>query len=151
GSVSLVGLEYRWDPDSLLVALGHWLVYLQLVKMFLTKTIEDYWFLFVLALTQVLVAGVINQSDQVGTVLLAWVLLSLWVLGLFSLHRDALRARQSIGTAVGHAPVDAEPYPGLFTFSFVFASLRVMATTVALGGIIFLAMPRKQAGTRTVG
>ena len=46
----------RYDTNLLLLALTHWLVYLQLIKMFLPKTVEDDWFLFLLGLTQVLVA-----------------------------------------------------------------------------------------------
>ncbi len=56
-SIVLVLLEYLIDPDSLLRVLAHFLVYLQLIKMFLPKTPEDDWFPVLLGLTQVL-AGV---------------------------------------------------------------------------------------------
>src|SRR4051812_34914782 len=68
--VSLSYLEWKYDPDTLLLlALTHWLVYLQLIKMFLPKTVEDDWFLFLLGLTQVLAGVVMSQSDIVGAVL----------------------------------------------------------------------------------
>ena len=72
-------------------ALGHWLIYLQLVKYFLPKTAEDDWFLFLLGLMQVLIGSVINQSDQVGTWLFLWAMLAVWVLGQFFLQREAHR------------------------------------------------------------
>ena len=72
-------------------ALGHWLIYLQLVKYFLPKTAEDDWFLFLLGLMQVLIGSVINQSDQVGTWLFLWAMLAVWVLGQFFLQREARR------------------------------------------------------------
>ena len=66
GSIVLVVLESTLDRTKLLLALAHWLVYLQLIKMFLPKTVEDDWLLFLLGLMQVLVGAVISQSDRVG-------------------------------------------------------------------------------------
>jgi transglutaminase-like putative cysteine protease len=145
-SIGLIYLEYQSEQDQLLLALAHWLVYLQLIKMFLPKQIEDDWFLFLLGLMQVLVGTVISQSDREGMILLAWAILALWVLALFSLHRDALRfqaAPRSPGVP------RAEPYPGLLDLAFLLSAVRVMALTLALGGVIFLAMPRYQSVARS--
>ncbi len=146
-SVGLVFLEYAVD-DKLLDALAHWLTYLQVVKMFLPKTAEDDWFLFLLGLMQVLVGAVISQSDRVGIMLFAWAVLALWVLALFSLHRDAARDR-----AARSAPESAteEPYPGLLDWPFLLSATRVTALTMALGGVIFLAMPRRSSVARIQG
>ncbi len=84
-------LEYKVDETQMIQALGHWLIYLQLVKYFLPKTAEDDWFLFLLGLMQVLIGSVINQSDQVGTWLFLWAMLAVWVLGQFFLQREAHR------------------------------------------------------------
>ncbi len=143
GSAGLSILEYELDPNLFLLAAAHWLVYLQLVKMFLPKTVEDDWFLFLLGLVQVVVGGVMSQSDQVGMALFGWVIVSLWVLALFTLHREAGRVKTPEGVTVT-PPLDRkEPYPGLVSWSFLFATGRVALTTLALGGIIFLAMPRR--------
>src|SRR5262249_60732234 len=83
--------EYKFDEQQMIQALGHWLVYLQLIKYFLPKTAEDDWFLFLLGLTQVLIGSVINQSDEVGTWLFLWAMLAVWVLGQFFLQREARR------------------------------------------------------------
>ncbi len=176
-SISLVLLEYLIEPYWMLYALGHWLVYLQLIKMFLPKMVEDDWFLFLLGLVQVLVGAVISQSDQVGITLFAWALLALWVLALFSLHRDALRFQSGPGSGTrgsssrlaservtlatangaGPAPIEMtgaqladEPYPGLLDVPFLLSAFRVMATTLALGGVIFLAMPRRSTMGRAL-
>jgi transglutaminase-like putative cysteine protease len=176
-SISLVLLEYLIEPYWMLHALGHWLVYLQLIKMFLPKMVEDDWFLFLLGLVQVLVGAVISQSDHVGITLFTWALLALWVLALFSLHRDALRFQSGPGSGTrgsssqiayqrvpltpggiaGPAPIEGtgaeladEPYPGLLDVPFLFSALRVMATTLALGGVIFLAMPRRSTMGRVM-
>ncbi|GAC1467460.1 MAG: transglutaminaseTgpA domain-containing protein [Isosphaeraceae bacterium] len=141
-SIALTFLEYVNDPTLLLLSLGHWLVYLQLILMLRPKTVKIDWELFGLSLAQVLVGAVINQTDQVGLVLFCWAVLALWVLGLFSLRREAFRARGGDGTS---PLTDAEDYPGLLNISFLLSAFRVTLTTLALGALIFLAMPRKIA------
>ena len=68
--------------------MGHWLVFLQLIKMFLPKTVEDDWFLFLLGLTQVVV-GAFLPGERIGVVIILWAICSLWTLGLFYLRREA--------------------------------------------------------------
>ena len=136
-------LEWSYDENLLLLAAAHWLVYLQLVKTFLPKTVEDDWFLFLLGLVQVLVGGVMSQSDKVGVALFAWTLLALWVLTLFALHREALRMRGvPMASPSGDVADRSEPYRGLLDLPFAWSTARVAATTLALGGMIFLATPR---------
>ena len=135
--------EYQYDNNLLLLSAAHWLVYLQLIKMFLPKTVEDDWFLFLLGLVQVLVGGVISQSDNVGIVLVCWAVTSLWVLTLFALRREAIRMERVPFGSNDLDPLDrAEPYGGLFDAAFIFATIRVSVITLTLGGLIFLAMPR---------
>ena len=149
GSLSLA--EYRYEPNLLLLAAAHWLVYLQLIKTFLPKTVEDDWFLFLLGLVQVLVGGVISQSDNVGMLLMCWAFLSLWVLTLFALRREALRMdRVPFASAEQEDADRAEPYRGLFDGAFVFATIRVAAITLTLGGLIFLVMPRRAVSGRSI-
>ena len=136
--------EYQYDKNLLLLSAAHWLVYLQLIKMFLPKTVEDDWFLFLLGLVQVLVGGVISQSDHVGIALVCWAVTSLWVLTLFALRREAIRMDRVPFGSNDLEPLDrAEPYRGLFDAAFVFATIRVSVITLTLGGLIFLAMPRR--------
>ena len=145
--------EYSLDKTLLLLSAAHWLVYLQLVKMFLPKTIEDDWFLFLLGLVQVLVGGVMSQSDKVGIALFSWALMALWVLTLFALHREALRMKLAPMAVTSRSGGDrSEPYRGLIDVPFAFSTMRVAATTLALGGLIFLAMPRRASmGTSQSG
>lgn len=151
-SVALCLIEYKIDEDLMLLALAHWLVYLQLIKMLLPKKVEDDWFLFLVGLVQVLVGGVMSQSDQVGLVLFAWAISALWVLGLFFLHREALRSRIDSVPASDRSTAARDPYPGLLNLAFLLSAFRVMATTLALGGVIFLVMPRRMSmgGTRLI-
>jgi transglutaminase-like putative cysteine protease len=137
-STGLIYIEYKLT-GQILLALAHWLVYLQLIKTSMPKTVEDDWLLFAVGVMQVLVGTVMSQSDAIGLTLFAWALSALWVLGLFYLHREAQAHR---GDPKAPLPEVGVCYAGLIDGPFLFASLRVVAITVALGSVIFLAMPR---------
>jgi hypothetical protein len=155
GTLVVLYFEYRFDESQRIPALAHWLVYLQLIKYFLPKTAEDDWFLFLLGLMQVLIGSVVNQSDQVGAWLFLWAMLAVWVLGQFFLQREVHRfsAVQSLGRGQQppreFVPTANDPYRGLFDVPYVASTARVMATTLALGGLIFLVLPRQAGATRT--
>jgi transglutaminase-like putative cysteine protease len=177
GSIGVLYIEYNLDDSQLVRALGHWLVFLQLIKYFQPKNDKDDWFLFVLGLMQVLIGAVISQSDQVGTWLFIWAMLAIWVLGLFFLQREARRAELILGHPISEARPEGrlildepdgrlpatslktatrsdptgDPYHGLFDLPFLAAAARVMVTTLALGGVIFLFMPRQVGATRSQG
>ncbi len=133
-SVGLVYLEYRADDTQLVLACGHWLAYLTMVKLFRPKTAADDWYLLILGLMQVLVGCFLSQSDRVGMTLLAWAVSGIWTLSLFYLSREARESR-----SVADQP---DPYPGLMAPPFFLATLRAAATTLLCGGLIFLLMPR---------
>jgi transglutaminase-like putative cysteine protease len=145
-SLGLSILEWSIDPSQLVIALGHWLIYLSLIQIFLpSKSARDDWYLFALALVQVLIGGYLSQSDHVGLLLGAWALSTLWTLGLSHLNRESLRGKEM--AVLSGAPDDktvrsGDPYPGLFDPPFYFSAFRVAAATLALGGLIFLVMPR---------
>jgi transglutaminase-like putative cysteine protease len=151
GTLGLLYFEYKIDDTQMLQALGHWLVYLQLVKYFLPKTAEDDWFLFLLGLMQVLIGSVVNQSDQVGTWLFLWAMLAVWVLGQFFLQREAHRllAVENFSAESYISAPFVDPYKGLFDLPYAVATARVMAATLALGGLIFLILPRHPGVTRS--
>ena len=64
GTLGLLYLEYQVDETQLIRCLGHWLVYLQLIKYFLPKTAQDDWIPVPARLMQVLIGAVINQGDR---------------------------------------------------------------------------------------
>ncbi len=151
GSMGLLYFEFRLDENQRIPALAHWLVYLQLIKYFLPKTAEDDWFLFLLGLMQVLIGSVVNQSDQVGAWLFLWAMLAIWVLGQFFLQREAQRFSSTSDSSSDREmpPPVVDPYRGLFNFPYAAATVRVMAATLALGGLIFLVLPREGGGVRS--
>ena len=149
GTLGLLFLEYRSDETQAIRCLGHWMIYLQLIKYFLPKTAEDDWFLFLLGLTQVLIGSVINQSDMVGSWLFFWAMLAVWVLGLFFLQRESRRFGVEIKAVAVSGQVAADPYRGLFDVPYFGTTLRALALTLVLGGLVFLLLPRQGGATRS--
>lgn len=159
-------LEYLNDPNLMLLAIGHTLIYLQLVIYALPKNTEDDWYLFLLGLVQVVIGAHVSQSDEVGILLFLWVLATIWAFGLFYLHRETLQdgapceaattgspsqskinSQKLLGIArpaIAVTPLAArdDPYPGLLDRGFVLATIRVAGTTLVLGTLIFFLMPR---------
>jgi transglutaminase-like putative cysteine protease len=146
-SIGLGLLEYWANPRVLVLAIGHVLVYLQLIKMALPKTVEDDWFLFLLGLFLVLIGVFLSQSDEVGLLLFAWSLSALWALRLFQLQRETIHAAPSAGVTITPATSQDEPYPGLLNSGFLLAMARLAAVSLVLGGLIFLLMPRGKAAS----
>ena len=159
GTLGVLYFEYRLDETQRIPALAHWLVYLQLIKYFLPKTAEDDWFLFLLGLMQVLIGSVtVNQSDQVGTWLFLWAMLA--ILGarriLSATHSSSVLGWKKISGGTlwqpsrrEFQPPAVDPYRGLFDLPYVAATARVMVTTLALGGLIFLVLPRQAGASRS--
>ncbi len=146
-SLFVVYFEYRMDPTQVVLACGHWLFYLVLVKMFRPKAPTDDWYLIVLSLMQVLVGSFLSQSDRVGMTLISWAILAIWVLSLFYLHRKAIQVQQDSSAGElsdrGVASIDqASPYKGLFSLAFFLSTSRAILTTLVLGLVIFLFLPR---------
>jgi protein-glutamine gamma-glutamyltransferase len=135
-------LEWYNDPNSLLHAFGHTLVYFQLVYYFLHKDVEVDWILFLISLVEAVIGVLVNHSDVVGFLVIAWSISSLWTFGLFFLRREAVRGGPPPGVTVTPSPVPGDPYPGLVNLAFVLSMLRIAAATLVLGSLIFFVMPR---------
>ncbi|MDB5351182.1 MAG: transglutaminase-like enzyme predicted cysteine protease [Planctomycetota bacterium] len=144
-SFAISGIVIYNQPNLMLLGIGHALVYLQVIKYFLPKTVEDDWYLFLIGLVEAVIGVFISQSDEVGLLLISWAIASLWTLGLFFLRRESLRDDPPREVTILPASNRLDPYPGLINLGFVFATLRVAATTLALGVMIFLLMPRWSA------
>jgi transglutaminase-like putative cysteine protease len=150
-SVILSLLEWFVDDKLLILALGHWLIYLELIEMFRAKTVEVDWYLFLLGLVQALIGGFIGQGEWLGLALVAWALTALSALGLFYLRREALRDEPAQGVVVTPRPNRQEPYPGLIDPPFLFSASNVALLTLGLGVGIFLVMPRWSSQARGAG
>ena len=150
GTLGLLYLEYKVDENQLIRCLGHWVVYLQLIKYFLPKTAEDDWFLFLLGLTQVLIGSVINQGDMVGAWLFFWAMLAVWVLGLFFLQREARRFEpEPAAVAVSGRAGRGRPLSRSVRHALRRGHPpRALADARCWAGLFFLLLPRQAGATR---
>jgi hypothetical protein len=150
-TLGILYYEYRLDDTQLIRSLGHWLVYLQLIMYALAKTATYDWFLFLIGLIEVLIGAVVSQGDRIGLWLFAWAMLAIWVLGQFFLQRESLRFqdRPASGGRMALRPDAVDPYSGLLDVPYVLSTARVLASTLALGGLIFLTLPRQAGATRS--
>ncbi|MGL5097912.1 MAG: transglutaminaseTgpA domain-containing protein, partial [Planctomycetia bacterium] len=93
--LSTISFEFFRDAASTVLALAHFLVYLQVVKFFRDKTESDLWLLYVVNVLQIAIACVVNQRLSFGLVLLAYSLLGVVTLFLFYLRRHEATVHRS--------------------------------------------------------
>ena len=134
----IAGAAEYYQADNILLALGHTLIYLAMVKRVCPRSLRDDWFLMLQGLAMVVIGAFMSQGDLVGGLLVAWALASLWTMALLHLTRESGR----VDPGQQPPPDPADPYPGLVDRPFAVSSLKIALTTLALGGVIFLAMPR---------
>jgi transglutaminase-like putative cysteine protease len=141
-SIGLAYIEYWHDETLMIMAFGHFFVYLQLIKMLSPKTVEDDWYLVGLGLIQVLIGAFLARGDRIGLVLVAWAITTLWTMGLFYLRRRADQQIAAGDRSILPAIDPLDPYPSLVDLPFLSATAKVAMTTLVLGGLIFLVLPR---------
>jgi len=93
GLAALGALAYEFfgeSPESRLLAVAHFLVYITWIVLLQAKGVRQYWFLCALSLLQVAVGSVLTGSTGVyGLMLLTYLLLALWTLSVFTLFQGA--------------------------------------------------------------
>ncbi len=78
------------EEDAKLLAGAHFLVYITWIVLFLNKEIRHYWWLCALSLLQVAVGPLLTMSTGwYGVMLLAYLLLAIWTLSVFTLYQGA--------------------------------------------------------------
>lgn len=135
-------LEFYNDSNTLLLAIGHTLVYLMAIKIFLPKTVEDDWYLSLIGLVVAVIGVYASQSDLVGILLITWAVMSLWTFGLFFLLRESTRQTAAPDVTIRANAERQDPYKGLINAGFVLNTLGIAAATLVLGVGVFLLMPR---------
>ncbi|MFO0945960.1 MAG: DUF3488 and transglutaminase-like domain-containing protein [Planctomycetota bacterium] len=107
-------LEIRDRSAMVLLALAHFLVYLQIAKCFREKKPSDFWQIYVINALQVAIACVLNHSLLFGLMLLSYVLLAMLTLTVFQLRRHADQMAESAFVFHGEQerrPNHAAPMP----------------------------------------
>jgi len=85
--LGMVAAEFSYDGVLSVVAMAHFLVYLQIVKFFRRKSDRDIWQLYGLNLLQLAIACVLNRQMSFGFLLAGYAMLAVLTLMLFHLKR----------------------------------------------------------------
>lgn len=125
--------EFRQTGSSTVLALAHFLVYLQIAKSFREKQPADYWLLYVINVLQVTIGCVVNRNVEFGLLLIAYVLLAICTLILFQMVRHHEQMSRLHGKPL--------PLPRL-TWSVAAPSLAISALTLPMALGLFWTVPR---------
>jgi protein-glutamine gamma-glutamyltransferase len=85
--LGIIAVEFSYDGVASVVAMAHFLVYLQIVKFFRRKSDQDLWQLYGLNLLQLAIACVLNRQMTFGFLLAGYTALGVLTLMLFHLRR----------------------------------------------------------------
>lgn len=113
------------DIEARLLSGAHFLVYVNLVVLFLRKLYWQYWWVCALSVLQMAVASVLTNSPLFGLMLLAYLTGAIWTLSVFSLYVARQRIERSrrlaeptrrtwTAAAAGDRPKDATNHHSAF-------------------------------------
>jgi hypothetical protein len=91
-ALGTAGYEFFGESaDSRLLAVAHFLAYITWIVLVQAKGLRQYWWLCALSLLQVAVGSVLtNSTGSYGLMLLAYLMLALWTLSVFTLYQGAV-------------------------------------------------------------
>jgi protein-glutamine gamma-glutamyltransferase len=148
GSVTAVGwllFDLYWQRGDVIVAMGHFTMWLQIVLLYAHKTSRDYAQILVLSMLQMIGASVLSVSMLFGLMLAAYCVLSLFTVLLFQIKLtsdvvlDANRASAPIGVEVERpSPV----FGRRWRWHFRATALSIGLACAFIGALVFIALPR---------
>ena len=148
GSVTAVGwllFDLYWQRGDVIVAMGHFTMWLQIVLLYAHKSSRDYAQILVLSMLQMTGASVLSVSMLFGLMLAAYCVVSLFTVLLFQIKLtsdvvlDANRASAPIGVEVDRpSPV----FGRRWRWHFRATALAIGAACAFIGAIVFVALPR---------
>lgn len=102
GVIAFLAMSVEFYGNTLLGKLfagSHLLVYMTWVVLLMRKGIRQLWWLAALSTLQVSVASVLTSSPTFGAALILMLLIMIWTLGVFTLHRAQVRLNGTTSTA----------------------------------------------------
>jgi transglutaminase-like putative cysteine protease len=139
-------LDWQFVSLDVIVALGHILVLLQIIKLLMVKKNRDYLQMFLISLMQLTVAAALTIDFSYSVPFVLYLVFATWTLILFHLKREFERSLRISGEENLPDEVKAEKTRGVVTPSFFTGSTSICVLTLILTSIFFVAMPRISAG-----
>jgi transglutaminase-like putative cysteine protease len=150
------------DIESRLLSGGHFMCYLTWIVLWQRKSWRQYWMLSGFSILQVAVGSLLTNSYWLGCGLLAYMVVAMWTLCVFTMYRmeavaaesHARRLRTSLSPPwfpVTATPVSL-PLPALsegvsgISVRFVGISLAVIAASLTFASVAFVLIPRVWVG-----
>ncbi len=134
--------ELFFLSGSFLVSLTHFLILIQLIKLFQSKTSTDYWHLYLISLIQILVASVISTELIFGVLFVCYMIVGTWALILLHWNQEVER-KQGRSDKVSHLSLENGTW---FTKSFLIHTAILTLCMCLFTSLFFLFIPRLGAG-----
>ena len=171
---------FSFDSTSQLLSIAKLLIYLQIVLLFQKKTTRLYWHLMMLSLLQVVVGAALNLGVLFGMMMVVYMLLAISALSVFFIYRETERFHSpdasdpypstqprpssSVFGSLRLFGKASTPRPVLMTgekpedfarrgmgWGMLRRTTGIGLSTIAIAGVIFIAMPRQGKGLWRVG
>jgi len=144
--VGFTPLDYLLVTQDIIVAMGHLLILLQVVKLLSAKKNRDYLQMFLISLVQIAVASVLTIELDFSIPFVLYLVFATWTLILFHLKREYEKSLRLSGETELPEEIKVEKTRGVITSSFFFGSTSICMLTLLLTSIFFVIMPRLSAG-----
>lgn len=148
GSVSAVGwllFDLYWQKGDVILAMGHFTMWLQILLMYAEKNSRDYAQILVLSLLQMIGASVLSVSMMFGFLLAAYCILSLFTVLLFQIKITSDLVMENNRASAPKSAMVARPAPVFgrgWRWQFRGTALIVGAACAAIAASVFVLLPR---------
>lgn len=162
GMLAAVIEFFSGDIESRLLSGGHFMCYLTWIVLWQRKGWREYWMLAALSILQVAVGSLLTNSHWLGVGLVAYIVVTLWTLTVFTMYRmeavteesHARRLRDLKSSlwfsidppAVSRPLVAANDRATTINVRFIGISLAVIAASLMFALVAFLLVPRVWVG-----
>lgn len=145
---------YLGTVEARILAGAHLIVYITWVVLFMKKQNRQYWWLIALSVLQLAVSCVLTRSPLLGMSLIGMLVLLIWTLALFTLHRLQLRVavpethqlnspgRSGQRQLVVYHGVQTDSVMSWIGMRFRLMILGMCLASLLMSGITFAAFPR---------
>lgn len=142
-------LDLKWQNWQVVIAMGHFTMWLQIILLYAHKSNREYAQLLVLSLMQMVGASLLSVSMLYGVMLAVYCVIALITILLFHLKSTSDRVWEANRAAAPRRSKVMRPEPVVgrgYRWHFRFTSIAVGLVCVATAVAVFVVMPRTGDG-----
>lgn len=145
---------FSLHQGQIIIAMGHFTIWLQILELYANKTNRDYGLILVLSLTQMVGASILSVSIIYGVLLVAYCVLALFTVLIF--HFKSINDFVNEANRSASAESDAVPRPKPvvgrgYRWQFRLTAGAVGGMCAVIAVIVFLLLPRRAPVGSTSG